>query len=127
MEQQILKILNRFTDLYRLIKEREIKSKLPWKGGIYLPTDAIPLEERVKGLERVLHIYKNEWRQKYSPQLRELRTRFAGSDRCFIIGNGPSLKETNLDLLKEEVTFGVNSVFLIFPETDFRRTSNNGK
>ena len=33
--------------------------------------------------------------------------------RCFIIGNGPSLNRTDLSKLKNEVTFGVNSIFLM--------------
>lgn len=33
--------------------------------------------------------------------------------RCFIIGNGPSLNKTDLSKLKNEVTFGVNSIFLM--------------
>lgn len=32
--------------------------------------------------------------------------------RCFIIGNGPSLLKTDLKLLKNEITFGVNGIFL---------------
>jgi len=42
--------------------------------------------------------------------------------RCFIIGNGPSLKKTDLNLLAGEVTFAVNSIFLAFPDTFFRPT-----
>jgi len=30
------------------------------------------------------------------------------NDRCFILGTGPSLKELNPDLIKNEITFGVN-------------------
>lgn len=33
-------------------------------------------------------------------------------DRCFIIGNGPSLKHTDLSLLRDETTFGMNKIFL---------------
>jgi hypothetical protein len=32
------------------------------------------------------------------------------SDRCFIVGNGPSLKKMNLGLLKEEIVFTVNNI-----------------
>ena len=32
--------------------------------------------------------------------------------RCFIIGNGPSLNLCDVSLLKDEVTFGFNSIFL---------------
>ena len=31
--------------------------------------------------------------------------------RCFIIGTGPSLNETNLSLLKNEICFGVNTLY----------------
>ncbi len=40
--------------------------------------------------------------------------------RCFIIANGPSLAKTNLDLLTDEVTFGMNRIYLNFPESAFR-------
>ncbi len=39
--------------------------------------------------------------------------------RCFILGNGPSLKHTDLSLLRDEVTFGMNRIYLLFPELGF--------
>jgi hypothetical protein len=39
--------------------------------------------------------------------------------RCFIIGNGPSLRQTDLSLLKNEYTFGMNRIYLLFPELGF--------
>jgi hypothetical protein len=42
--------------------------------------------------------------------------------RCFIIGNGPSLQRTDLSLLKREYTFGLNRVYLLFPELGFATT-----
>ncbi len=39
--------------------------------------------------------------------------------RCFIIGNGPSLKQTNLSCLRDEFTFGMNRFYMIFPELGF--------
>jgi hypothetical protein len=42
--------------------------------------------------------------------------------RCFIIGNGPSLRQTDLSLLKNEVTFGLNRIYLLFPELGFQTT-----
>ncbi|MDO5292211.1 MAG: DUF115 domain-containing protein [bacterium] len=41
-------------------------------------------------------------------------------ERCFIIGNGPSLSAHDLDQLKDEFTFGFNKILEIFPETDWR-------
>ena len=43
------------------------------------------------------------------------RNRHAGQ-RCFVLGNGPSLKSTNLDLLKDEVTLASNGIFFLFDE-----------
>jgi hypothetical protein len=42
--------------------------------------------------------------------------------RAFIIGNGPSLKRTDLRRLKDEVTIGCNGLFLIFDEMGYLPT-----
>ena len=44
------------------------------------------------------------------------------SRRCFIVGNGPSLRIGDLDLLKNEITFACNKIYLAFNETDWRPT-----
>lgn len=41
-------------------------------------------------------------------------------ERCFLIGNGPSLTGEDLHLLKDEYTFGTNMVYKIFDKTDWR-------
>jgi hypothetical protein len=43
-------------------------------------------------------------------------------DRCFIIGNGPSLNRTDLSRLKDEYTFGLNRIYLLFSELGFTTT-----
>jgi len=40
-------------------------------------------------------------------------------ERCFVIGNGPSLRQTDLTRLRGEVTFGVNRIYLAFPDMGF--------
>ena len=42
--------------------------------------------------------------------------------RCFIIGNGPSLRQTDLSKLRGEFTFGLNRIYLLFPELGFNST-----
>lgn len=42
--------------------------------------------------------------------------------RHWIIANGKSLQETPLELLKDEVTWGMNRIHLIYPETSWRPT-----
>lgn len=42
--------------------------------------------------------------------------------RVFLIGNGPSLKKTDLDLIKDEYAIAMNRISLIYPETAWRPT-----
>jgi hypothetical protein len=51
-------------------------------------------------------------------QLKILRNSHRG-ERCFIIGNGPSLRQTDLSKLRGEFTFGLNRIYLAFPELGF--------
>lgn len=44
------------------------------------------------------------------------------SGRCFIIGNGPSLKYEDLHKLKNETTFACNSLIRLFDEIPFKPT-----
>lgn len=43
-------------------------------------------------------------------------------ERCVIMGNGPSLNRTDLGLLKNEVTFGLNRIYLMFETLGFSTT-----
>lgn len=43
-------------------------------------------------------------------------------ERCFIIGNGPSLTAKDLDMIKNEVSFASNRIFDIYPKTQWRPT-----
>jgi hypothetical protein len=51
-------------------------------------------------------------------RLEAMKDRHRG-ERCFIIGNGPSLKETDLSLLRDEFTFGLNRIYLLFDQLGF--------
>lgn len=54
-------------------------------------------------------------------KLEACRDRHKG-ERCFILGNGPSLAETDLAQLKDEVVFSLNRAYLIFPRMGFTPT-----
>jgi hypothetical protein len=58
------------------------------------------------------------WRQDSIHRLAALRDKHRGK-RCFIIGNGPSLKQTDLSKLEGEFTLGQNRIYLAFPELGF--------
>jgi len=55
---------------------------------------------------------------KYSDKYKQDRQRFEklknihNGERCFLLGTGPSLKNTDISLLKKEICFGVNSLLL---------------
>jgi hypothetical protein len=57
-----------------------------------LPVIVKPAQKNIIILKRFKNKYKNK--------------------RCFIVGNGPSLNKTDLRKIKNEFTFGFNSIFL---------------
>lgn len=69
------------------------------------------------------------WRQRHLTStgrqnrryIEQFRDRHSGQ-RCVIIGNGPSLKHTDLSLLRNEFTFGLNRIYLMFDELGFETT-----
>ena len=98
------------------------------------------LKESVKGAlpEPVLNMVRNArdtairlpddlearlhpWRRDTIRRIRKYRNAHQGQ-RCFIIGNGPSLNRTDLTKLRGETTFGMNRIFLMFPELGFQTT-----
>jgi hypothetical protein len=65
--------------------------------------------------------YLHPWRRESIRRLGELKDIHKGK-RAFIIGNGPSLRKTDLSKLKNEITFGMNRVYIAFPEWGFATT-----
>lgn len=51
--------------------------------------------------------------------LKNLKGKFKGQ-RCFIIGTGPSLTVEDLEKLEGETTFSLNSIYKMFPQTEWR-------
>jgi len=66
-------------------------------------------------------VYFHPWRRESLARLAELKNIHTGK-RAVIIGNGPSLKQTDLSKLKGEFTFGLNRIYLMFPELGFSTT-----
>jgi hypothetical protein len=61
------------------------------------------------------------WRRDSVRRLAALKDIHRG-ERCFIIGNGPSLRQTDMSKLRGEFTIGMNRIFLMFPELGFETT-----
>lgn len=63
--------------------------------------------------------------QAYDPRWRASQKRLEAyrdlhqGRRCFVIGNGPSLRQTDMSRLRDEITFGLNRIYLAFDELGF--------
>jgi hypothetical protein len=65
--------------------------------------------------------YLHPWRTESIRRLAALKDIHKGK-RAFVIANGPSLKQTDMSRLKNELTFGMNRIYLMFPELGFSTT-----
>ncbi|MCL9633581.1 DUF115 domain-containing protein [Bacillus zanthoxyli] len=54
-------------------------------------------------------------------EIKQFKNKHSGQ-RCFIVATGPSLNLDDLDKLKNEITFSMNSIVLSFDETNWRPT-----
>lgn len=54
-------------------------------------------------------------------KIQSLKNKYTGK-RCFIVGNGPSLKVEDLDKIKDEYTFAANRIFTFYYKTEWRPT-----
>lgn len=59
--------------------------------------------------------------KKYVNELKIFYKKYEGN-RCFIIGNGPSLKIEDLENIKKEYSFASNAIYAIYAYTDWRPT-----
>jgi len=75
----------------------------------------------LRDLPQLPAAYLHPWRRESIRRLAALKDIHKGK-RAFIIGNGPSLKQTDMSKLKGEITFGMNRIYLMFPELGFHTT-----
>lgn len=72
-------------------------------------------------LKQQLSKLPKELLKRNTEEFKKLKGKYADK-RCFIIGNGPSLTVDDLNMLKNEITFGSNRIFTIYGKTDWRPT-----
>lgn len=75
------------------------------------------------GREKVIDCFDQDVMESafYNVAVRKYKDLYKGQ-RCFIIGNGPSLQVSDLEYLREkqEITFAANYIYRIFAETNWR-------
>ncbi len=79
------------------------------------------LLQTARCLKHRLDFFTHPWGRRSHQRLAALHNAHRG-ERCFILGNGPSLKRTDLSRLRQETTFGLNRIYLAFPQMDFTTT-----
>jgi hypothetical protein len=77
--------------------------------------------DSIRRLPELPSAHLHPWRRESIKRLNQLKDIHTGK-RAFIIGNGPSLKQTDLTKLKNEITFGMNRIYIAFPEMGFETT-----
>ena len=77
--------------------------------------------DTVRRLPELPAAYLHHWRRESIHRLKAFKNIHKGK-RAFIIGNGPSLRQTDLSKLRNEFTFGMNRIYLLFPELGFHTT-----
>jgi hypothetical protein len=69
---------------------------------------------------RLMRVLGIKGKYDYS-KLKSFKDKHKG-ERCFIVGTGPSLTLEDLQLIKNEYSFSVNSIVLSYADTDWRPT-----
>lgn len=75
----------------------------------------------IRDLPQLPAAFLHPWRREAIQRLASLKDIHKGR-RAFIIGNGPSLKNTDMGKLRGEITFGMNRIYLMFAELGFTTT-----
>lgn len=96
-------------------KLRKIKNRIkmefkPWGftcGYIIFP---IIVRLRIRGLIKSDARYKN---------ILKYKDRYKGK-KCYVVATGPSLKVEDVELIKSEYSFAVNTIFKLFDKTEWR-------
>ena len=97
--------------------KQTLKSILPspfWNFARYT-------NDAIRRIPELPSAYLHPWRREGIRRLKALKDIHKGK-RAFIIGNGPSLRQTDLSKLRDEFTFGMNRIYLLFPELGFHTT-----
>jgi hypothetical protein len=107
----------------KIIRRLSKKTLAPLLG----PERTLAVRCRYYEVEILLRCWLSSVYWKSVKRLQFYENRHAG-ERCFIIGNGPSLRKMDLRPLRNEITFGLNRIYLLFDTLGFTTTyyvSNN--
>ena len=89
----------------------EYKEKIPLYGTGRLISRELRKERKIFRDKQLARSFAKDKRFiPYEDEIKKFHNIHKG-ERCFILATGPSLKNTNVKLLKDEILFGVNTLF----------------
>lgn len=104
--------------LVRLLKSTE---------SVEIPVTAL-VESNRKEVQEIINtkttrINAEDWKSDLlvADDVRRFKGKHKGQ-RCFVMGNGPSLNKMDLNKLEGEIVFGCNSIFLLYDRINWRPT-----
>ncbi|MGF7141313.1 6-hydroxymethylpterin diphosphokinase MptE-like protein [Roseimarinus sediminis] len=87
--------------------------------------EELSLKRIFKGVQRRIINIPHKFAWVFSQAAKDNRNKLKrfynihSGERCFLIANGPSLTNTNINLLANEITFGLNRIYLNYPNMEF--------
>lgn len=126
-------------DIYYVSDDEKEKNEIVYQGHKYITFENLPSMveiivckerltdseiQKLKNHKRYFDIYENnEKRKKYEETLKIYHKKHEGQ-KCFIVGNGPSLQMKDLEKIQNLniPTFGVNLIYKMYPSTYWRPT-----
>ena len=87
----------------------------------FLRNFARATNDAIRRIPELPAAYLHPWRRESIRRLAALKD-IHKDKRAFVIANGPSLKYTDMSRLKNEFTFGMNRIYLMFPGLGFSTT-----
>ncbi len=100
-----------------LLNKLETKSKLFFLFGKFVRRIYISIQNKI--IEKKAKKRQKGWRDPNYLEILSLKNTHI-DDRCFILATGPSLTLDDVLLLKNEFTFGMNSICLLYEQTEWR-------
>jgi hypothetical protein len=79
------------------------------------------VRRRLRCIKELVMLHMHPWGREGLRLLTDMKDSYSGL-RCFIIGNGPSLQKMDLSFLRDEITFGLNRIYLLFSQLGFQST-----
>lgn len=73
----------------------------------------------LRRLKSIPHKFKWYFAKDNKKKLKKFENKFEGK-RCFLVANGPSLKKMDLGFLKNEISFGLNRIYLAYEDMNFQ-------